>query len=249
MKRNWIILLAALLTFGAPPRSSWAESQGNDYKGITDPFGDPSNYEFAEDEKDDKEFFHLGRFLMLGIDGGLGLFTGGLGSTTDPGAYVGARFIYFFDRALALEVAAHYANHLNTMHPDSSQTIQIDTNLIPLTMGMRYYFDTKNIPKAIAVANPYLAAGVGIYMRGEKVIANSNPATQFQISETTTSNFGAYGGAGVEFLIYRKHIYLGLDSRFHVVFFPDSSSGIAGLPSVDRSGNYISIALSLTYNF
>ena len=121
--------------------------------------------------------------------------------------------------------------------------------MIPLTGGLRYYFDTKNAPKAIAVANPYLAGGIGFYLRGERVIQNTNPGVyQFSVPDTTTSNFGFYGGGGVEFLVYKRHIYLGLDSRFHMVFFPDSASGI-GLPSVFRDGNYVSVVLSLTYNF
>ena len=50
--------------------------------GVSDPFGDPTNYEFQEDEKEDKEFFHLGRYVMFGVDLGAGIYTGGLGATT-----------------------------------------------------------------------------------------------------------------------------------------------------------------------
>ena len=69
-------VMTALLFSGflsvVSPTSAFAESQGSDYKGISDPFGDPTAYEFAEDEKADKEFIHLGRCLMLGNDFGLG---------------------------------------------------------------------------------------------------------------------------------------------------------------------------------
>lgn len=225
-----------------------AESQGSEYKGVTDPFGDPANYEFAEDEKEDKEFFHLGRYLMFGIDFGVGIFTGGLGRTVEPGPYVGARLVYFFDKAIAFEAAAHYSNHLDKVVAGSAE-LQIDTNMIPITLGFRYYFDTKNAPKAIAIANPFLAFGGGIYMRNQNVIAATGGFEVEGANDATTSNFGGYGGGGVEFAIYRRHIYLGVDARYHFVFFTDESADFRQPGLVDRSGDYFTTCLTLTYNF
>lgn len=241
--KRWTILL--FLVFVG--RATFAESQGQDYKGVVDPFGDPANYEFAEDEKEDKEFFHLGRYLMLGVDFGVAIFSGGLGRTVEPGPYLGARLIYFFDKAIALEAAVHYSNHLDTINPNPSQLLEIDTSMIPIDVGFRYYFDTRNAPRAIAIANPYLAFGGGVYMRSQNVLPS---VTQFNVTtgETTTSSFGTYGGGGVEFTIYRRHIYLGIDLRYHLVFFPDETETF-GTQDVDRSGDYVTAAATLTYNF
>src|SRR5690349_19300660 len=114
MKKALIIrfLSLAVILFSAPV---YAESQGGDYKGVTDPFGDPANYEFAEDEKEDKEYFHLGRYLQFGLDFGVGIFTLGLGKTVAPGPFVGARLVYFFDKQIAFEAGFHYGNHLDTI--------------------------------------------------------------------------------------------------------------------------------------
>src|SRR4051794_21759426 len=165
MKRSLTIALALGLALSS--LQAFGESQGSDYKGVTDPFGDPANYEFAEDEKEDKEFFHLGRYLMFGVDLGVGLFTGGLGRTNDPGFSVGAKLIYFFVRHLAMEAAGHYSKHLDSVPITQAQSLDIDTGLIPINLGFRYYFDTKNAPRAIAMANPYLALGGGIYIRNQ----------------------------------------------------------------------------------
>lgn len=225
-----------------------AESQSNDYKGITDPFGDPANYEFAEDERDDKEFFHLGRYLMLGVDMGMAMFTGGLGRSTDPGFYIGGRLLYFFDRALAFEMAVHYSNHLDSIRSSSAQA-DIDTTMVPVTAGFRYYFDTREAPRAIAVANPYLNFGAGMYFRSQSVLSSNVNAT-----DGSSSSFGAYGGGGVEFLVYKKNVYLGGDLRYHFVFFPDENETFArgGQPVLqegDRAGDFFTATINITYNF
>src|SRR5262249_30149836 len=106
MRRLYTTALCVCLLMASYGRVTRAESQSNgDYKGVTDPFGDPSNYEFSEDEKEDKEFFHLGRYVMLGADVGIGAFTGGLGRTANPGLYIGAHMMYFFDKSIAFEIA------------------------------------------------------------------------------------------------------------------------------------------------
>jgi outer membrane protein W len=242
------------LVFGLMASSiALSESQDNDYKGITDPFGDPANYEFAEDEKEDKDFFHLGRYLMLGFDFGAGIFTQGLGQSTDPGFFTGVRLVYFFDRHLGMEAAAHYASHLDILNPSTAAFANIDTQLVPITLSFRYYFETKDSPRAFAVANPYLVLGAGAYLRNQKVLAQQNLA--FNSSDGFTSNFGLNGGPGVEFDIYRRHVYLGADVRFHLVFFEDESTGIttesgqAIVSPNDRAGDYVTSCLTLTYNF
>lgn len=242
-----IAIVGVILALAFPTGMARAESQEDEYLGVTDPFGDPSNYEFAEDEKADKEFFHLGRFLMLGIDIGAGIFTGGLGSTTNPGMYFGAHLLYFFDRIIAFEAAAHYANHLDSIRPNQTESGDINTDLIPITVGLRYYFDTRSAPSAIAAANPYLAAGGGIYIRRQEVIDGNLP---FANQEADTSQFGFYAGGGIEFSIYRRHVYLGIDARFHFVFFTDEDDTLNGkLQEGDRAGDYFTPTVTLTYNF
>ncbi len=225
--------------------SARAESQDSDYKGVTDPFSDPTNYEFAEDEKEDKEFFHLGRYLMIGFDTGVGIFTGELGRTAQPGFYVGLKLLYFFDKSFALEAAGHYSQHSQIVIPDAAKVLELNVTLIPITAGFRYYFDTKAAPKAIAIANPYLAFGAGAYIRQQQVLQDT--ASVLAGGEATSSAFGGYAGGGVEFSIYRRHLYLGIDLRYHLVFFNDETQKF--FVDGDRSGDYFTGVVGITYNF
>jgi len=232
--RHQTLRIGLLLIWACLGTSLRAESQGSDYKGISDPFGDPTAYEFSEDEKNDKEFFHLGRFFMLGLDFGLGSFTGGLGQTTEPAFYAGAHLVYFFDKSLAFEGRGGYIRHTDSLSTNSD----INT-LIPITFGFRFYPDIKNAPRAIALANPYLGLGGGMYLR------TTENASGFSES---TNNTGFYFGGGMEFLIYRRHIYLGADFRYHAVYFDNEGSAAGPNPDAN-SGNYFTTALSITYSF
>ncbi|NBT57752.1 hypothetical protein EBT16_03100 [bacterium] len=212
---------------------AFAESQGSDYKGISDPFGDPTAYEFSEDEKLDKEFFHLGRFLMLGIDFGLGSYTGGLGENLEAAFYSGGHLVYFFDKSLAFEGRGGYVKHKIADGSSAQETI-----LIPLNFGFRFYPDVKNAPKPIAVANPYLALGGGLYI--QKVSSGA------LAEDVSTNNMGGYFGGGLQFQVYRRHIYMGADLRYHLVYFNAEGTGVN--PDA-TSGNYFTSVFSFTYNF
>ncbi len=226
----------------------FAESGTGDYPGVADPFADPSQYEFSEEEKEDKEFFHLGRFLMIGLDLGASIFTGGLGASTSPGLLAGAHLVYFIDKAIAFEGRFSYSNHLDSPRGASNTGADIDLNVISAVGGFRYYFDTKSAPRAIAIANPYLAFGGGVYMRSPFVVDNSSGVNTSTVIDT--SAFGGYAGGGIEFLIYRQHVYLGLDLRYHMVFFPDENDTFGNLLQPgDRAGDYVTTAMTLTYSF
>lgn len=219
--------LAFLVFLGLFSNLGLSESQGSDYKGIVDPFGDPTAYEFAEDEKVDKEFFHLGRFLMLGMDLGLGSFTSDLGADNEAAFYAGAHLVYFFDKSLGFEARGAYIQHSDFGFGGEP----VNNTLIPINVGFRFYPDIKSAPRPIALANPYVAFGGGLYIRKISDISG--------FEEDSSNHFGGYLGGGIEFLIYRRHVYLGADFRYHFVNFDDP----------DRDGHYISSVLTITYNY
>lgn len=223
-----------------------AESQSGEYRGINDPFGDPSNYEFADDEREDKEFFHLGRFLMLGFEAGLGVFTGGLGGSVNPGPSFGGRILYFFDKSLALELYGAFGQHLDQVRGQGGAGADLNLAMTSLNFGFRYYFDTKDAPKAIAVANPYLAVSPGIYFMSLESLQSVGVTPDY----TDDQGFGVAAGGGVEFNIYRRHLFLGLDLRYHLVFFGNEGSTFGGaLPAGARGGDYFRAAATINYSF
>lgn len=242
------MLLATFAFVVAWTSPSYAESQGQDYRGVQDPFGDPTNYEFTEDEREDKEFFHLGRYVMLAVDLGAGVLTGGLGASTGPGFFVGGRLVYFLDRQLAMEIGGHYSNHLDSVVVSTTRRLDLDTNIISLGGGFRFYFETKNAPRAMAIANPFLVIGADMIMRNQVVVNSQGTITA--PPNPDSSAFGGNIGGGAEFLIYRRHVYLGVDLRYHLIFWPDKDDTLGGAVAAgSRDGGYVTTAATLTYNF
>ena len=227
------------------PRSSYAESEEEDYSGVTDPFGDPSNYEFKQDEKEDKQYFHLGRFLMLGLDLGYGIVTQGLGSSTSPSFYFGGRVVYFFDLNIAMELGVHYSSLLTSYRPVQGTFLDINMELVPITLGIRYYIPVQGAPKPIAIANPYVCAGLGDYLRTQTTLDQQN--SPFTVPNSTTSNFGFFVGGGLEFPIYGNHLFVGADFRYHFIYFTDRNNYF--FTPGDRNGGYFTPAVIANYSF
>jgi hypothetical protein len=175
----------------------------------------------------------------------VGIFTGELGRNAQPGFYGGLKLLYFFDKSFALEAAGHYSQHNQLVVPDAAKILELSVTLMPITAGFRYYFDTKAAPKAIAIANPFLAFGAGAYIRQQQVLQDT--ASVLAGGEATSSAFGGYAGGGVEFSIYRRHLYLGIDLRYHLVFFNDETTKF--FVDGDRSGDYFTGVVGITYNF
>lgn len=243
---RFLCLIAILIALCAP-RSGRAESQG-----VSDPFGDPDEVEAEQPapERHDKKtrVFHLTRSVMLGADVGAGVFTGGLGQTNATGAYFGARLVYFFDDHLALEFAVHYAHDVDTISPpNTTNYTQIDTQVIPITVGLRYsIFDGKASKRAIVRCNPYLIGGPGVYLRQQSQIQHSG----IDFTPGSPTSFGVFAGGGVEFAVYDRSLFLGVDLRYHLVFWSDADDTMGNLLKAGaRSGGYFTPVATLTYSF
>lgn len=238
------IAILSLLFALSLPMPAGAESKSSDYPGVSDPFADPAQYEFSDEEKEDKEFFHLGRYMMLGLDMGAAIFTSGLGLYAAPGFLIGGNLVYFFDKAFAFEGRATLSDHSEIPTSSGGTQLVLQTSIAAFTGGFRFYFDTKAAPRAIAIANPYLAMGAGVYNRNSTYISGTGTAP------LPSTNFGAYGGGGIQFMVYRNHVYLGADLRYHLVFFNDETGTLGGLlQQGERGGDYMTATVTATYSF
>jgi hypothetical protein len=209
----------------------------------------------------DNEVANLfGRFFQTSLHVGTGIFNaGGLATANAAGVNTGLRFVYYFDREFALELGADYSRHatvFDTTNLAGSQTIQIEmtTQLFPVSAGLRYGFDPSKLTRGFATLNPFLAANAELFFRTESVIGTPDVTG---LDATQQNTFGAGSiiqskafalsfGGGFEFDVYRRKFFLGLDMRYHLVFWPDATSNIG---KIGRNGNYITLVGTATYSY
>jgi len=211
----------------------------------------------------------FGRFFQNSILIGTGVFTGDLGAANSAGFQLGMRFVFYFDKVWGIELGTGYGRHSTLYDFRNTHTEQVEvamtTHLIPFHLGMRYGFDPETLPRGFATMNPYLAAGAEIIYRSERVIGEpttegmtADAQTKFGDFDRINSNALAVNfGGGIEFDVYKNRMLLGFDMRYHVVFWPDAQMKLADPPSttsdtqtaLTRSGGYITVMGSLTYNY
>lgn len=252
MKKRFLSLcIISLFTIG----NVYSQPKNQDYN---PDFDDYEAFESDPIELDQEVSDYFGRFFQSSLLMGTGLFTSGLGRANSAGFLFGARFTYYFDRVWAVELSGSWARHNTFYNSDNTDTTGVDvsmkTTLIPVQLGIRYAFDVKKLPRSFALMNPYLAFNGELIFRSESVqgtptVSGLNTDQQLKYAAGSVNSSTAFGtafGGGIEFDVYRNRLFLGLDLRYHLIFWTDSSDIIG---SIDRRGHYVSILGSLTYNY
>jgi len=247
----FIVFLIALITgFHAMPAIA---QQGQDsYEDFGAFTGDP-----VELEMEVNEIF--GRYFQANFQLGTHILTGGLGTAYSPSFGGNAKFIFFFDKVWAAELGAGFAQHTGKYTESNTKTANIDLfltmNTVPFYVGLRYGFDQERLARGLATMNPYLAFNGEIVFRSEASPTSPIPVTdglgdlasKYAAGAVVASTgFGFNVGGGIEFDVYRKRLFLGIDLRYHLIFW---STGNEFFGELDRRGNYISFMGGATYNY
>lgn len=244
--RRTAILSLALLCFHQEARA-----QNVDY------YDDYSSFSQDFEELDDESRAIFGKFFQTALYAGTGIFTGELGQANTAGLNVGIRFIYYFDPMWAAEIGGFWAQHTtyyNSKNTGSAVDLLMKTRLMPVEGGLRFAFDTQSMPRGLAQANPYLAVGGVLMFRQESVSGNvtntgldATAASKYSNGAIVGStNFGVQFGAGAEFDVYKSRGFIGLDLRYNMMFWSDSSSFIGQL---GRQGSYFTVMGSGSYAY
>jgi hypothetical protein len=220
-------------------------------------YDDYSAFESDPVQLDEEVSRYFGRFFQTNFLIGTGLFTGELGQSNTAGLDFGLRFVFYFDKMWAGELGVGYYKHKSFYNADNTGDatidIDLDTVMIPVSLGVRYAFDRDNLPRAISLMNPYLAVNGELIFRSENVSGDpsvgSDPNIQDKFGNhgvVSTTAYGVNVGGGFEFDVYKNKVFLGLDVRFHLLFWPDADTLVGDL---GRSGNYFTVMAMCSYNY
>lgn len=195
-----------------------------------DPFADYSEFDEAQDEEADINFFRNGRFVTIGFTGGLRGFTGGMGDIYSSSTAFGLYLSYFFDLRFAMQFSFLTSDHRfdltsKTSHKKGTGNIGITS----FGLDLKYYLNTQNVTKGLAKFNPYLIGG---FARVDRTT-----------SLTGVQGFGKEGamgfdlGAGIELPMLRNKMYFGAQGMYQIVNFSNENTEIE-FDLGDRTGKY-----------
>jgi hypothetical protein len=227
-----------IILFIIPIHFATAQTTSTDVDESFDPFADYNEFEQQTEEEADINFLRNGRYLTLAfITGYRGYIGGGFSQAYTGNIDYGAEFTYFFDMQIAASLSYITGDHAVAFQsyndPDFTSISRPYTgsvNIQMLDFHIKYYFNTDNVTKGLADLNPYGLIGTGYYVRSYSLNEN--------LGLDPDKVVGFKLAAGIEIPLLRRRAYLGLQSTYRYVQFPDENNGF-----IDESGDTSTEAL------
>jgi hypothetical protein len=239
---HWLglFLLLALLPAPQPAHAaSGDEQQQAGTQELANPFSDFVPFEDEYDVDEDERFMYFGRFFGVSLGSGLHTFGGNIGRLYNTALPVlDFRLIYFFDFRLAGNIGISSASHAFNAAPNGS----VEVSIFRVNADLKYFFDTKNVGAAITSANPYVIAGISQTFRTQA----------FQSHNTIEKDnaLAVSGGFGMEFALKPRKTSIGIEGRYHSIFFKDRYSDQYAPSGIqDTTGPMYSMITSLIWYF
>lgn len=182
-----------------------------------DPFADYSDFDEAQDEEADINFFRNGRFVTVGILGGMRGFTDSLGRITNSAPAFGLYLSYFFDLRFALQMSFLTSDHTFRVN-GGGQSATGNISLTNWGIDLKYYINTQNVTKGLAAFNPYLIGGFSLVQRTATITGVEG------FSREMTNGFDL--GAGIELPMMHNKMFFGAQGMYQVINFKNENSEI-----------------------
>jgi hypothetical protein len=194
-----------------------------------DPFADYSEFDQAQEEEEDINFFRNGRFVTLGLLLGYRGFTQVLGKIANGSANYGLFLSYFFDLRFALQFSFVTGDHTFSFKaPDGVHTGGI--GMQNLGIDIKYYLNTQNVTKGLAQFNPYILIGISEIYR----TINSSDTSAYGKDSAT----GFDVGAGIEIPMMKNKMFWGAQGMYQLANFSDANTEITTQSGTVHTGIY-----------
>lgn len=206
---------------------------------LSNPFSDYVPFEDEYDIDEDERFMYFGRFFGISLGTGLHQFGGNIGKLYNTALPVlDFKMIYFFDFRLAGAFGVSSAAHAFNAQPIGP----VEVKIMRITGDMKYYFDVKNAGAMITASSPYLVAGLAQNLRTQAFQAGGSISKDNSLSIS--------GGMGLEFALKPRKTSIGVEGRYHVMYFKDRLDSTyleSGIP--DTTGPMYSLITSVIFFF
>lgn len=244
MKNILVGLIVGVAMSGAlvPPNAAWAQDSTDVY----DPFIDYNEFEVADEEEADINFFRHGRLMTMGLLVGRRNLTEDMREVYKDATVFGLYLSYFFDLRFALQFSYITGNHAIDFTSPLNKKVSGDASTSSLGVDLKYYINTQNVTTGLAALNPYVIVGISSVSRESKV--DSRP----EFAKDSAMAFDV--GAGMEMPFMRNKAYLGIQAMYQLVNFKDESSQIildngADPTGIHPTGDFVTLLGIIGMNF
>lgn len=225
MKSNLLRLFFCLVLTQFSSLTAWADEGENAY----DPFIDYNEFEIADEEEADINFFRNGRFLTAGFSLGQRSFTEGMGNIYKEDVVYGLYLSYFFDMRFALQFGYLTGSHplaVSSAATRATGTVKVNG----VSVDLKYYLNTQNVTKGLAALNPYFIGGFTSFSR--EAVVDGQP----EFGKDDAMGFDV--GAGIEIPMLRNKMYFGAQAMYQLASFPDENSEVLLNNGSEPTGKY-----------
>ncbi|NJL24440.1 MAG: hypothetical protein HC902_04255 [Calothrix sp. SM1_5_4] len=227
-----VLSLVPALAAAADDRLGGTRVAQFDAEDTYDPFADYSEFDEAQEEEADINFFRNGRFVTIGFTGGFRGFTGSLGEMYTFEPAFGLYLSYFFDLRFALQFSFLTSDHTFSIRSPSGQSARGSVGITSFGLDMKFYVNTQNVTKGLAKLNPYLIGGFSRVDRTTTI--NSEDIQGFGKEGAMAVNLGA----GIELPMMRNKMYFGAQGMYQLVNFANENTEIVFNQGGERTGKY-----------
>lgn len=204
-----------------------------------DPFIDYSEFEAANEEEADINFFRNGRFLTLSIPVSQTSFTSSMGNIMKAGTATGLNISYFFDLRFAIQIALLNSQHAYSDPEGSVGNLKMNSTLV----SAKYFFNMQNVTKGLANWNPYVIAGV---TQAYRKLSRSSSTDDY----SQDGGSGFHIGGGVEVPILSNKMFIAGEIKYTLISFPDENKPISSTPgAISVEGDILDFGVAMGINF
>jgi hypothetical protein len=180
-----------------------------------DPFADYSDFDSAQEEEEDINFFRNGRFVTLALLLGARGWTGNLAKLYSTNANYGIGLTYFFDLRFAAMFSFTTSSHtfaFTSSDGPHGGSIGIQN----FGLDLKYYIVTQNVTKGLGKFNPFILVGFS------EVLRTTNSPDTSAYGKDSANAFDL--GGGIEFPLMRNKMFFGFSLVYQLVNFANEGS-------------------------
>lgn len=206
------------------------------------PFTEYGEFNEQSDEEEDTKFLQYGRLFGVSLGLGYQIVDGNRGALWEGGfPVVDFKVLYWFDFNFSIDLG--FGTALHRYFANSGGLGNVDVTMFKLFLDVKYSIDTHNLAAPLSFASPFLLIGTGSIAKTE--ISQTKGTTE------TDASIGLFLGAGLEFVLKPKKLYIQLEGKALISVFKDTytSKFSTGDGLADLTGNFYTITGNVVFTW